>query len=180
MVTIVDILNQWEAIGVFDIVLPFLLIFAVVYGILTASNILSGNKGVNVTISLVIGLLALRLGFVQDFFREVFPRLGVGLAVFIILLILTGSFLPTKIRPAVFWIYFAIGAVIAIVVLGGAFSSTTFGGGLGLIGSDIIVWIVSIALLIGIIVVIVVSKADTTQDTSPATYALPLMRAASN
>jgi len=34
MVTIADVLNQWQDIGVFDYVLPFLLVFTIIFGIL--------------------------------------------------------------------------------------------------------------------------------------------------
>ena len=90
--TIADILNQWQTAGVFDYILPFLLIFSVVFGILASTNILGKQKGVNVIVSLVVGLLALRLGFVQLFFAQIFPRLGVGIGVILALLILAVLF----------------------------------------------------------------------------------------
>ena len=172
--TIANLLNQWEAIGVFDFVLPFLLIFAVVFGVLTATNVLSGNKGVNVLVALVIGLLALRLDFVPLFFAEVFPRLGVGLAVFLVLMILVGAFIPEgKGRTAMFWIFTGIGAVIAIIVLSGSFGA--YGWTDGFVDSDLIVWIVSIALFIGVIVAVVVSKGDKS-DKSKENPLLSLLR----
>ena len=50
--TITDVLNQWAEIGVFAYVLPFLMIFAVIYGILSKTQILGGRKGVDATIAL--------------------------------------------------------------------------------------------------------------------------------
>lgn len=94
MVSIDMILAQWEAAGVFDYMLPFLFIFAIVFGILTTTNIFGANRGVYVTISLVVALLSLRLGFVQDFFREAFPRLGVAIAVIFIAVVLIAIFIP--------------------------------------------------------------------------------------
>src|SRR3990172_5798244 len=92
-ISIAYILNQWQTAGVFDYILPFLLVFAIVFGILASTNILGSQKGVNVIIALVVGLLSIRLGLVQRFFTELFPRLGVGLAVILALLILTGLFI---------------------------------------------------------------------------------------
>ena len=152
------LLSWWEGIGVFDYLLPFLLIFAVIYGILTASNILSENKGVNVVIAMVVGLLALRLGYVQSFFTEVFPRLGVGIAVLFVLLILTGLFVGKENLKVMFWIFIAVGIVIAIIVLSGSFSA--FGWGYNWYESDMAFWVVSIVLLIGVIVVVVMGKSE--------------------
>ena len=44
--TITNILNTWADLGVFAYVLPFLMIFAVVFGILSKTEILGKNKGV--------------------------------------------------------------------------------------------------------------------------------------
>ena len=67
------VLNEWEAIGVFG-----------------------GNKGVSVIISLAIGLMALRFGFVQTFFSEVFPRFGIAIASLIAIVILAAVFIPNE------------------------------------------------------------------------------------
>jgi len=119
--TIDEVLYQWEAIGIFDFVLPFLLVFAVVFGILTSTNILGGHKGVNIIISLVIGLMALRLGFVQAFFTELFPRFGIGLAILVVLVIFAGLFIGPESRKGWF-----IGFSIAGVVIGLAVVISTF------------------------------------------------------
>jgi hypothetical protein len=111
--TIYDLLNQWEFIGVFDLMLPFLLIFAVIFGALTSTNILGGHKGVNLIIALVIALMALRLNFVSAFFTELFPRFGVGLAILLVVVILAALFIPNQHKKG--W---AIGFAIAGVVIG--------------------------------------------------------------
>src|SRR3989338_8831604 len=111
------LLMTWESWGVFDFVLPFLLIFAVVFAVLTTTNILGGNKGVAVVIALVVGLMALRLGFVQAFFLNVFPRLGVAIAVILVLLILTALFVTEKKHLKGWLMAFAIiGAILAVIV----------------------------------------------------------------
>ncbi|HLC53096.1 MAG TPA: hypothetical protein VJK03_00995 [Candidatus Nanoarchaeia archaeon] len=122
------LLTQWESLGVFDFVLPFLLIFAFVFGILSTTNILGTNKGVHVTISLVIGLLALRMGFVQDFFREIFPRTGVAIAVILVLVILTAIFIPKEHLGGWAIGFYSLGGLAAVIVVFNSFSELSFFG----------------------------------------------------
>ena len=75
-----NVLAYWEQAGFFSYVLPFLLIFALVYGILTRTQIFKDNRAVNGILALTVGLLALQFDFVPVFFSEIFPRLGVALA----------------------------------------------------------------------------------------------------
>ena len=83
------LLQEWESIGIFDYVLPFLIIFSLIYAVLTSTNLFGKkNKPVYVLIAVAIGLMALRVGYVQQFFAEVFPRLGVGLAILLVVIIL--------------------------------------------------------------------------------------------
>ena len=71
--SIADVLNRWADRGVFAYVLPFLMIFALVYGILVKTQILGENKGVHVTIALAIGLISLQFDYVSNFFSTIFP-----------------------------------------------------------------------------------------------------------
>ena len=98
-----SILAYWDSIGFFSYVLPFLLIFALVFGILTRSQIFKDNKGINAILSLTVGLLSLQFQFVPYFFGEIFSRLGVGLAVILSALILVGLFLPSDKNKYVGW-----------------------------------------------------------------------------
>jgi len=82
--TITDILNAWVEFGVFAYVLPFLLIFAVIFGILTKSHILGTNKGVMATVSAAVGLLALYNDYVTHFFESIFPYAGIGLSILLV------------------------------------------------------------------------------------------------
>ncbi|MEK6827230.1 MAG: hypothetical protein AABX99_01980 [Nanoarchaeota archaeon] len=76
-----DLLAKWEQAGFFSYLLPFLLIFALIFGILLKLNIFKDNKMVNGIIALSVSLMSLQFGFVPDFFSQIFPRVGVGLAI---------------------------------------------------------------------------------------------------
>ncbi|MBI2632538.1 hypothetical protein HYW75_06030, partial [Candidatus Pacearchaeota archaeon] len=52
------VIAQWQTAGIYDFLLPFLLIFAIVLGILRSTSIIGGNRGLHIIIALVIGLMA--------------------------------------------------------------------------------------------------------------------------
>lgn len=124
------IMNQWAEWGVFAYVLPFLLIFAFVFGILTKSKILGENNGVNVIVSAAVGGLAIVGDSVPRFFQEIIPNLGMALIVLIAAVILIGLFYGEE-EGNLKWIknvLFAIGAVALVIVLFASFSSYNFTG----------------------------------------------------
>ena len=116
-----DLYAQWETSGVFDFLLPALLIFAVIFGILTSTNVLGGNKGVNFVVSASAALMAMRLRIVSDFFSLLFPGLGIGVAVLVVVLVLSGLFMSNanwrQWMPTFFWGGLIIGLIIVISVL---------------------------------------------------------------
>ena len=155
--TIGSMLAQWEQMGFFSYLLPFLLIFALVFGLLVKINIFGTkdkpNRTVDAIIALAVSLMSLQFDFVPRFFSEIFPRLGVGLAVLLIAIILLGLF--TTQRTWMTYTFFGIAAVIFVVVLvqsSGAIGWSTYGW-LGRIywpnWLPLIVIIVLIAVVIG-------------------------------
>jgi hypothetical protein len=116
-----DLYYTWESNGVYDFLLPMLLIFAVVFGILTSTKILGESRGINFIISITLALLAMRLGLITGFFAVIFQGLGVGIAILIVLLILAGLFLgDANLRvwlPTFFWGGLIIGLIVVISVL---------------------------------------------------------------
>lgn len=111
-----NLLSQMEQAGFFAYILPFLLIFALVFGILTRTQIFKDNKAINAVIALVVGLLSLQFDFVPIFFSEIFPRLGVGLAIILALLILAGLFFDPR-NKLINYSLLAVGVIIFLVVL---------------------------------------------------------------
>ena len=123
-----DVLNTWADMGIFAYALPFLMIFALVYGILTKTGILGeDNKGVNSTIALAFGLLALQFDYVSGFYASIFPHAGMGIAVLLIAMIFLG--LTGKGDNGVNKIWLGIGAVIGLIVLLSSVSDLFWLGG---------------------------------------------------
>ena len=157
-----NILVKAEQAGVFSYVLPFLLIFALVNGILTRINLFNENKAINAIISLVVGLLALQFDFVPRFFAEVFPRLGVGLAIILVILIIVGLFIDPE-NKGIMYTLLGIGGIITVIILvqSGLFSDSYIG-----------YWFYdnwpTIAWIVGIVVVIaIIASASSGKKTEP-------------
>ena len=81
--------------GFFSFLLPFLLIFALVYGLLLRVKLFEKN-GINAVIALAVSLMSIQFEFVPIFFSQIFPRVGVGLAVILAVLIIVGIFVPKQ------------------------------------------------------------------------------------
>ncbi len=172
----ISLIADWEMLGVFDYVLPFLLIFALVFGILTATHVFSGNRGVNVVVALAVALLSLRFDYVPLFFSEVFPRFGVGLAVFIVLMILMALFVPSRYFKGWGIGGMVVGGIIGIVVLWKAFNALGWTldntGWWDQYGSVTVLAV----LIIGLIIAVVVPKIE--KDTGTTEF--KVMRSADN
>lgn len=120
-----DAISQAEQSGFFAYVLPFLLIFSLVFGILSSIKIFKDNKAVEAIIALVVGLMSLQFDMVPIFFSQIFPRLGIALSVILVFIILAGFFVD----PSKGWIMYTllgIGTIAAISVLVSTAGATGF------------------------------------------------------
>jgi len=158
VISIGQILAQWEAIGVFDFLLPFLFIFAVVFGILSSTNIIGGKKGVHIVVAFVIAALALRSGYVQSFFAQIVPDLGIALIAIVSLVILIGLFVHKKEARYWAWGISAVAFVIWLFIVLG----DTWGGGVWIWAESYASFIIGAIILVGLIIAISVSTRPKT------------------
>lgn len=156
-----DIIYQWQQIGVFDVILPLLLIFAVVYAILDKIKILGENKAINIIISLVLAFFAVSNLYVSNFFMYLFSYTGVGIAILLAIVILLGLFAGNEEDGKWKWILGIGGFLVLIWVLSRAFTDygvVIFGQEFQWWLSNNIYWILPILFIVGAIIAIVVAS----------------------
>ncbi len=155
-----NVLAQWQAAGVFSYALPFLLIFALTFGLLTRVGLFTtkdasgekSNKSINAIIALSVSLMALQFDFVSLFFSEIFPRFGVALSIILVILILGGLFMPMGSKGFSWGLIAVVMVIIGIVIFQ---SLGSFGYDAGYwwrnnLGS-LLGWVVLIGLIIAVV-----------------------------
>jgi peptidoglycan/LPS O-acetylase OafA/YrhL len=147
---------RWEEIGFFSYLLPFLLIFALVFGILTKVKLFKENKAVNGIIALVVALMAVQFQMVPAFFSQIFPRMGIALAIILGLFILIGLFIDPD-HPAMTWILFGIGTIIFIVVI--VQSAGALGWSTGTWWQDNWVTVIGVVVVVALVVAVIAGSS---------------------
>jgi len=155
-----EMLTKWEQAGFFSYLLPFLLIFALVFGILTRTQIFKDNKMVNGIIALSVALMALQFSFVSDFFSQIFPRVGVGLAIILGILIIVGLFIDPK-NNAINYVLLGIGVVtIGVIIIQSAGATGWSSGEWWSENWEVVVGAIFLLILVSVIIGSSGSKSD--------------------
>lgn len=143
-----------------ELLLPFLLIFALVFAVLQKSEILGkGKRQVDAIVALVVGLIVVAAGSATDIITGLIPILAVGLVVLLVFFLLLGIAYKEgdfKIHENVKWVIgiaAAIAVVIGVLYLTGSWDylKNLIGGG----GSAIITNVIFIVLIIIAVAVVV-------------------------
>jgi general stress protein CsbA len=160
-------LQKLADVGLFSYGLPFLLIFALLYGIISALKIFKDNNAISGIISLSAALMALQFDFVPRFFEQIFPRLGIGLVVILIVIILLGFFGPLE--SWMNYVYLAIGGVVLITILITTSNQLGYYGEFGWWLKEN--WLLLVILLIGtILIATMLNKKDNSKDTKDSPF----------
>ena len=168
-----NVLAQWQAAGVFSYALPFLLLFALTFGLLCRINLFSSknkegvdspNKSINAIIALSVALMSLQFDFVSIFFSEIFPRFGVALSIILVILILGGLFIDTSSKGFSWGLIAVVFVIIGIVIFS---SLESFGYGASYLWRDNLGTLLPWIILIGLFVAVV--AGSTTSSTAPDT-----------
>jgi hypothetical protein len=111
-----ELLTKWQEMGFFSYLLPFMLLFSLVFGILTRTQIFKDNKAVNGIIALAVAFMSLQFDFVPAFFAQIFPRVGIGLAIILGIFIIVGLFVDPE-SKMINYILLGIGVLIIGVII---------------------------------------------------------------
>jgi len=88
-----EIVTTFESIGVFDIALPFLLVFTITFGILQKIQLFGTNKkNIDLIVSLVLAFLAIRNLFFIDMLNRFLPNVAMLLIIILMFLLFLGTF----------------------------------------------------------------------------------------
>ncbi len=150
------VLSTWQQLGVFEFILPFMLIFAISFGILTRAKIFGEQKAVNSIIAFALAGLAISFSQVRLFFGSISGNLAMGIVVLLAVLILIGLFVDINDTSNTGWRngLAAFGVVVALIVILVALSNNGMVIGYGwwnLYWPHIIVAIVVVGSIIAVI-----------------------------
>lgn len=137
---------QLQSYGFFDYILPFLIIFGLVFGVLSRIKLFGENKPTYTIIAVAVALLALQFGFVSQFFATIFPELGIWLSVILVIFIILGLLnIDKKWNKGIMAI---VGVIILIVVLVKSFGQTWYNFGYWFPYNWNWTWIIIIAIVL--------------------------------
>ncbi len=105
------VIDQWQAVGVFDVLLPLLLVFALVFAILEKSKILGGYKSIDAVVSLIVSLFVIANPYVTELFVPIFSKAGLAIIILVAMLIIVGLFMTGEEPSATLKTIGAIGGI---------------------------------------------------------------------
>ena len=111
-------IQQWQAMGIFDVMLPFFLIFTIVYAILQKTGALGKRQGIDAIISMVIAFFAITNTFVVEMLKIILQNTSIAIIVIVALLLVMGLVWGEN-RPK-WWTFIGlfIGLAIFVWILG--------------------------------------------------------------
>jgi hypothetical protein len=109
---------QWESIGLFDVMLPFLLIFTIIFAILQKTKIFQARTGIDAIVALAMGFLAILNPFVTDIMKIVLENTVIAILVLVALMLLMGLLIGAN-KPKIWrFIGLIIGFAFFVWILG--------------------------------------------------------------
>lgn len=129
-----ELMSVFDQVGGYDILLPFLLVFTLVFAVLQKIQLFGQKKNINAIVSLVLAIFFLQNTYLIFVLQKFLPNVSIFLIIFLMLLLLIGIFSGGA-RP---WTGISLGvaAVVSIIAILIALFSDMFspvvGGGTGL------------------------------------------------
>jgi len=184
-VAFADILELWKAYGVFEFYLPFVLMFAIFYGLLAKSKIFGDEskerrvRNINVVISIVAALFVMvspvgvsLTTFFGTFFTQTMVVLTTMLSFLLIMYMViphgsVGDMMKEPMKYAKFLVPFAALAALALFFASGApaifginIGGVGGGGGIGLSGLSSQDIVTIVLILVFLLIVVYLTRED--------------------
>ncbi len=145
------IFAYWESIGVFDVVLPFFLVFAIAYSIFSTTKILKDNK-INGLISAIIGVLFVQNTYLVGLLQSFIPNVAMLVIVILMFFLIAGTFLGPKQDSTTFAVVGIASIIFVVWALSSSYGAPYYGYGLGSYFDDqTIATLVLVAIFVGVI-----------------------------
>ncbi len=109
-----DIVNSFANVGGFDVVLPFLLVFAVTFAVLRKIQLFGANKNVDALVSFILAAFLVSATEIVDVLVGFLPRVSMIVLVLLMLILVVGIFSGGS-EWGGGWLF--IGAIVAILAV---------------------------------------------------------------
>jgi hypothetical protein len=161
-------IEMLRSMGFFDILLPFLLVFAIVYGVLERTKLFGEKRhDINAVIALVVGLMVAVTTFVVNVLTGFLPLVGLLAVIIVMFLMLVSMFFgeTSEIWANKWfrWIALIVVVVIFAIILIDLLGFTDFfmqaSTAAGVAGINIAEWIALIVIVAIIVLIVWMSKA---------------------
>ena len=112
-----DILYQLQSSGLYEIALPFLLIFVIVFAILEKTKLFGNDKSnINAIIAVILGLLIVNQFEIVDRLNLFLPKVSLFIVVAVMFLILLGVF-GANVSTGFSGILLGLAAIVSLLVI---------------------------------------------------------------
>jgi hypothetical protein len=108
-------------------ILPFLLIFVIIFALLEKSNLFGeGKQQIDSLVSLSAAILSVSVPYSRQVIVELMPWLGVGLVCLFVFFVMYSFIVGDKLFEEAKWLKYTLLAIVAIFVFGVIFQVTGF------------------------------------------------------
>jgi len=149
MTTITELLNFQNA----EILMPLVLVFLIVFGVLNATKILGGKKYIDSFIAIAIALLTIRSDFVVSRINSFIPSIAIMILVALALMLLIGVFNPGWGKAGLGIIFFIVALVVILASI-----QEEFADNFAFLFTNYSLQIMLLALLTGILIYFLTKK----------------------
>ena len=92
-----QLLSSFDQLGGFDVLLPFILVFTLVFAVLQKIDLFgSGKKNINAVVALVLSIFFLNNTYLILILQTFLPKVSIFLIIFLMFLLLAGIFAGPK------------------------------------------------------------------------------------